>query len=73
MAVVTAECKERGSVSEKNTMSASEVAKDWGVDPKTVTRWARSGKIPKSAYFVTLGGHRRFYVDQMVKLKERTR
>lgn len=28
-----------------------------GVDPKTVTRWSRNGKIPASR---TMGGHRRY-------------
>jgi excisionase family DNA binding protein len=38
-------------------LSAGEVAREFGVDPKTVTRWAKAGKL-KSVR--TLGGHRRF-------------
>jgi excisionase family DNA binding protein len=34
-----------------------EVAKMLGVDPKTLARWAKDGKIPSQR---TLGGHRRF-------------
>lgn len=34
-----------------------EVAELLGVDPKTVSRWARLGKIPSVR---TPGGHRRF-------------
>jgi hypothetical protein len=37
-----------------------EIAALMRVDPKTVTRWAQSGKIPKDAIVFTVGGHRRF-------------
>ena len=39
-------------------MRPTEVAALFGVDAKTVIRWANAGKI---AAFRTLGGHRRFY------------
>ena len=32
------------------------------VDPKTVTRWAKAGKLP---YQMTLGGHRRYPAEQI--------
>ena len=38
-------------------MTPGEVAAAFRVDPKTVTRWARSGKLPSIR---TLGGHRRY-------------
>ena len=38
-------------------LTPGEVAALFRVNPKTVTRWARSGKI---ATVRTLGGHRRF-------------
>lgn len=38
-------------------MTPSEVARLFRVDPKTVTRWAKSGRLPSIR---TLGGHRRF-------------
>lgn len=38
-------------------LRAAEAAKLLHVSPKTVSRWAKEGKIPHS---VTLGGHRRF-------------
>jgi excisionase family DNA binding protein len=38
-------------------LTPAEVAALFRVDPKTVTRWARSGKLPALR---TLGGHRRF-------------
>jgi excisionase family DNA binding protein len=39
-------------------LTPSEVAGIFGVDPKTVTRWAQSGKISS---FRTPGGHRRYW------------
>ena len=35
----------------------AEAAKILGRSPKTISRWARDGKLP---HLVTLGGHRRF-------------
>jgi len=44
--------------SEQETLlTPSEVAALFRVDPKTVTRWAKSGKISSIR---TLGGHRRY-------------
>lgn len=43
--------------SDDDLLTPSEVAKLFRVDPKTVTRWARSGKLHAVR---TLGGHRRF-------------
>lgn len=38
-------------------LTPGEVARMFRVDPKTVTRWARAGKLQAVR---TLGGHRRF-------------
>ena len=38
-------------------LTPSEVASLFRVDPKTVTRWAKAGKISS---IKTLGGHRRY-------------
>jgi excisionase family DNA binding protein len=38
-------------------LTPSEVATMFRVDPKTVTRWAKSGKLSSIR---TLGGHRRY-------------
>ena len=38
-------------------LTTSEVAELLHVSPKTVTRWAREGRLPHSR---TLGGHRRY-------------
>lgn len=39
----------------------AEVAQMFRVDPKTVTRWSKSGKLP--AAFRTPGNHRRYNAD----------
>lgn len=41
-------------------LRSSEVADLLHVSPKTVSRWAKEGKLP---YRRTLGGHRRFPAD----------
>ena len=38
-------------------IKTAEVAKILHVSPKTVSRWAKEGKLP---HLVTLGGHRRY-------------
>jgi excisionase family DNA binding protein len=38
-------------------LTPAEVATMFRVDPKTVTRWAKSGKLQ---FIRTLGGHRRY-------------
>lgn len=38
-------------------LTPGEVAKLFGVDPKTVARWASKGRLPTVR---TLGGHRRY-------------
>jgi excisionase family DNA binding protein len=43
-------------------LTPSEVAAMFRVNPKTVTRWARAGKITAIR---TLGGHRRFRASEI--------
>jgi excisionase family DNA binding protein len=43
-------------------LTTAEVGRMFGVDPKTVTRWAVAGRIPS---FRTPGGHRRFREDDV--------
>jgi excisionase family DNA binding protein len=45
------------SMAENELLTPAEVAVMFRVNPKTVTRWARAGKISAVR---TLGGHRRF-------------
>ncbi len=44
-------------MAEHELLTPSEVAVMFRVDPKTVTRWARAGKLSSIR---TIGGHRRF-------------
>ena len=48
-------------------LTPSEVAALFRVDPKTVSRWAATGKI---SAIRTLGGHRRFKADEIYRLLE---
>nr|WP_245930403.1 BldC family transcriptional regulator [Allonocardiopsis opalescens] len=43
-------------------MTAQEVAHLFRVHPKTVSSWARQGKL---TYIRTLGGHRRYTADDV--------
>ena len=47
---------------EEELLTPSEVAKLFRVDPKTVTRWAKSGKLSSIR---TLGGHRRYRASEV--------
>jgi excisionase family DNA binding protein len=49
-------------------LRASEAAMLLHVSPKTVSRWAREGKL---GHVVTLGGHRRFYREEIERLADR--
>jgi excisionase family DNA binding protein len=46
-------------------LTPSEVAELFRVDPKTVTRWAKAGKL---ASIRTLGGHRRYRESEVRSL-----
>ena len=48
-------------------LTPSEVAAMFRVDPKTVTRWAKSGKLTAIR---TLGGHRRYRQSEVKDLLE---
>ena len=48
-------------------LTPGEVAAMFRVDPKTVTRWAKAGKISSIR---TLGGHRRFRETEIQDLLE---
>jgi excisionase family DNA binding protein len=48
-------------------LTPSEVAAMFRVNPKTVTRWARAGKI---SAIRTLGGHRRFKAAEIRRFLE---
>ncbi len=46
-------------------LTPAEVAKLFRVDPKTVTRWAKAGKLTAIR---TLGGHRRYRKSEVQAL-----
>jgi excisionase family DNA binding protein len=46
-------------------LTPAEVAQLFRVDPKTVTRWAKAGKLTAIR---TLGGHRRFRKSEVQSL-----
>ncbi len=56
----------RGSDIEQ-LLTPSEVAALFRVDPKTVTRWAKAGKLTSIR---TLGGHRRYRATEVQSLLE---
>ena len=49
-------------------MTPGEVASLFRVDPKTVTRWAKAGKLTSIR---TLGGHRRYRSSEVRTLLEK--
>ena len=51
-------------------LTPAEVAALFRVDPKTVTRWAKAGKLSSIR---TLGGHRRYRADEVKKFLEGVR
>ena len=57
----------RDQSSGETLLTPAEVAALFRVDPKTVTRWARAGKLTAIR---TLGGHRRFRVSEIRRCLE---
>jgi len=54
-------------------MTPAEMAAFFRVDPKTITRWDRTGKFDgKVNIRVTLGGHRRYREADVIALAEAT-
>ncbi|CAN5237839.1 hypothetical protein BH20ACT5_BH20ACT5_13320 [soil metagenome] len=49
----------------ESLLTPAEVASLFRVDPKTVTRWAKSGKLSSIR---TLGGHRRYRASEVRSL-----
>lgn len=56
-----------GASEPEELLTPSEVAKLFRVDPKTVTRWAKAGKLSSIR---TLGGHRRYRAEEVHRLLE---
>jgi excisionase family DNA binding protein len=53
------------STEQETLLTPSEVANLFRVDPKTVTRWAKAGKLTSIR---TLGGHRRYKESEVKTL-----
>lgn len=53
---------------ESELLTPGEVARLFGVDPKTVARWADAGELSAVR---TLGGHRRYRASEVYRLLNR--
>lgn len=53
------------SANQEKLLTPAEVAAMFRVDPKTVTRWAKAGKLTS---IKTLGGHRRYKESEVKEL-----
>lgn len=53
------------NIQHEQLLTPAEVAERFHVNPKTVTRWAREGKLTARR---TLGGHRRFLDSEVTRL-----
>jgi excisionase family DNA binding protein len=58
-----------GEMDHERLLTPAEVAALFRVDPKTVTRWAKAGKLSSIR---TLGGHRRYWESEVRNLLERS-
>jgi excisionase family DNA binding protein len=61
--------REAATMAYDKLLTPAEVARMFRVNPKTVTRWARSGKINAIR---TLGGHRRYRQSEIERAIEAT-
>jgi excisionase family DNA binding protein len=53
------------SSNQEKLLTPAEVASLFRVDPKTVTRWAKAGRLTS---IKTLGGHRRYKESEVITL-----
>jgi excisionase family DNA binding protein len=53
------------ATNQERLLTPAEVASLFRVDPKTVTRWAKAGKLTS---IKTLGGHRRYKESEVKEL-----
>jgi excisionase family DNA binding protein len=57
------------STTMERRVSTKVVAAHLGVNPKTIARWSRAGKIPST---LTMGGHRRYLISEVKAAIART-
>jgi excisionase family DNA binding protein len=50
-------------------LAPAQVASMFGVDPKTVARWVKGGKLEGVRVFMTPGGHRRYSESDLERLR----
>jgi excisionase family DNA binding protein len=67
---VTAQGKGNASMKASSYLRTAEVADLLYVSPKTVSRWAKEGRLP---FMKTLGGHRRYPAAKIRELAEELR
>ena len=67
---MAAQGKANPSTEGPSYLRAAEVAEILYVSPKTVSRWAKEGKLP---FMKTLGGHRRYPAAKIRELAEKLR
>jgi excisionase family DNA binding protein len=67
---VAAQDKGNRSAEGPSYLRAAEVGQILSVSPKTVSRWAKEGKLP---FMKTLGGHRRYPAANIRELAEQLR
>jgi excisionase family DNA binding protein len=65
---VLARIPEHSNGSNDEYLRAGEAAEILHVSPKTMSRWAKEGRVP---HIVTLGGHRRFSRKSIEELAQR--
>lgn len=56
--------------SRPKTLSRAEVGAIFGVSSSTISRWGREGKLP---CIITLGGQRRYFREDVLKLADTSR
>ena len=64
---VAAQSSAKAATSAPSYLLAAEVADILHVSPKTVSRWAKEGKLP---FLKTLGGHRRYPASEIRQLAD---
>ncbi len=57
-------------ITDADLLTPAQVSRLFSVDPKTVTRWAKAGRLTSIR---TLGGHRRFHAAEVYRLRDATR
>jgi excisionase family DNA binding protein len=67
---VAAQPSGKAATNDPTYLRTAEVADLLYVSPKTVSRWAKEGKLP---YLKTLGGHRRYPEAEILELAEELR